>query len=126
MRHSNTNPRAGEHIWTNDRHSSSCHFALIGCFIGAFFASDVNDFHTWKTDFGKQLSTELNDANGVVDEKERTTAYEAVNKKIMEEYLPGLPISHSPPALVVGKGVTGLEASPLTAEMFDTVTVTKS
>lgn len=105
--------------WTGDYNSANN-------FIGTFFGSDVNDFHTWKTDFGKTLSKELDDANGIVDEGERTTAYEAVNKKIMEDYLPGLPISHSPPALVVGKGVEGLTASPLTAEMFDTVTVTKS
>ena len=72
------------------------------------------------------MTKELNDANGVVDEAERATAYEALNQKIMEEYLPGLPISHSPPALVVGKGVEGLVASPLTAEMFDTVTVSGS
>ena len=60
-----------------------------------------------------------------MDEAERNTAYEGLNKKIMEEYLPGLAISHSPPALVVGKGVTGVVASPLTAEMFDTATVAK-
>jgi peptide/nickel transport system substrate-binding protein len=41
----------------------------------------------------------------------------------MEEYLPGLPTSHSPPALVVGPDVEGIIASPLTAEEFDTVTV---
>ena len=32
------------------------------------------------------------------------------------EYLPGVPISHSPPALVFGKDVTGVKASPLTDE----------
>ena len=105
--------------WTGDYNSANN-------FIGTFFGSDVNDFHTWKTDFGKTLSKELSDANGIVDEGKRTTAYEALNQKIMEEYLPGLAISHSPPALVVGKGVDGLTASPLTAEMFDTVTVAKS
>ncbi|MCA0178184.1 MAG: ABC transporter substrate-binding protein [Actinobacteria bacterium] len=105
--------------WTGDYNSANN-------FIGTFFGSDVNDFHTWKTDFGKTLSKELSDADGIVDEGKRTTAYEALNQKIMEEYLPGLAISHSPPALVVGKGVDGLTASPLTAEMFDTVTVAKS
>jgi peptide/nickel transport system substrate-binding protein len=51
---------------------------------------------------------------------ERTTAYEAVNKKIMEEYLPGLAISHSA-ACPRGQqqGVKGLVVSPLTAEKFD-------
>ena len=36
----------------------------------------------------------------------------------MEEYLPGLAISHSPPALVVSSKVKGLVVSPLTAEKF--------
>ena len=53
----------------------------------------------------------------------RGAAFEEINRQIMEEYLPGLPISHSPPALVVGPGVDGLVPSPLTAEEFDTVTV---
>ncbi|GAB4078448.1 ABC transporter substrate-binding protein [Nostocoides australiense] len=105
--------------WTGDYNSANN-------FIGTFFGADSNDFHTWSTDFGKTLSKELDETNGIVDEGERTTAYEALNQKIMEDYLPGLPISHSPPALVVGKGVEGLTASPLTAEMFDTVTVSKS
>ena len=41
----------------------------------------------------------------------------------MEEWLPGLPISHSPPAIVVSGDVTGLVPSPLTAERFDTIEV---
>lgn len=105
--------------WTGDYNSANN-------FIGTFFASNTNDFHTWAADFGQDLSAELNAANGTVEEGERNTAYEAVNQKIMEEYLPGLPISHSPPALVVGEGVEGLTPSPLTAEMFDTVTVSGS
>ena len=28
------------------------------------------------------------------------------------EFLPGVPISHSPPAIVFGKDVTGLKAEP--------------
>ena len=36
---------------------------------------------------------------------------------------PGVPISHSPPALVVGPDVEGVIPSPLTAEEFDTVSV---
>ena len=37
------------------------------------------------------------------------------------DFLPGVPISHSPPAIVVGKDVIGVEASPLTDERFSTV-----
>jgi peptide/nickel transport system substrate-binding protein len=36
-----------------------------------------------------------------------------------------VPISHSPPAIVVSKNVKGLVASPLTAEEFNTVSVSK-
>ncbi len=104
--------------WTGDYNSANN-------FIGTFFSSETNDFHTYATDYGKTLTKELRDADGIIDAAKRTTAYEALNQKIMEDYLPGLPISHSPPALVVGKGVDGLVASPLTAEMFDTVTVSK-
>ena len=39
----------------------------------------------------------------------------------MDEYLPAVPISHSPPAIVVAGDVQGLVASPLTDERFFTV-----
>ena len=57
------------------------------------------------------------------DPKAAAAAFEKINQQIMEEYLPGLPISHSPPALVVGPDVEGLIPSPLTAEEFNTVSV---
>jgi peptide/nickel transport system substrate-binding protein len=39
------------------------------------------------------------------------------------DYLPGLPISHSPPALAVSGDVEGLVPSPLTAEDFAPVSI---
>ena len=66
---------------------------------------------------------DLKAADAIVDEAARKAAYEELNKQIAQEYIPGLPISHSPPALVVSSKVQGLVASPLTAEMFDQVTV---
>ena len=47
-----------------------------------------------------------------------------LNKKLVGEYLPAVPISHSPPALVVAGDVQGLIASPLTDEKFNNVTRT--
>ena len=103
--------------WTGDYDSADN-------FIGTFFGNlESNDFHTSATDFGEELSAALKKADGTVDEGERTALYEDLNKKIAEEYLPGLPISHSPPAIVVNEQVDGLVASPLTAEEFSTVTV---
>jgi peptide/nickel transport system substrate-binding protein len=93
-------------------------------FIGTFFGNlKENDFGTEVMPWGKQLADDLQAADAVVDEAERATAFETINQQIMEEYLPGLPISHSPPALVVGPDVDGLIPSPLTAEEFSTVTV---
>jgi peptide/nickel transport system substrate-binding protein len=93
-------------------------------FVGTFFGNlKENDFGTDAMPWGKQLSADLKAADQVVDEAEREAAFAEINRQIMEEYLPGLPISHSPPALVVGPGVDGVIPSPLTAEEFDTVTV---
>ena len=61
----------------------------------------------------------------VAIEGERSAAYEKINQEIMEQDLPGLAISHSPPALVVSDKVKGLVPSPLTAETFSSVTVSK-
>lgn len=95
-------------------------------FIGTFFANlKANDFHTSATSYGAQLSKDLEAADAIVDPTERSAAYEKLNQTIMEQDLPGLAISHSPPALVVSSKVKGLVASPLTAETFSSVTVSK-
>ena len=75
--------------------------------------------------WGKQLAGDLKAADAIVDETQREDAYKKINQQIADEYLPGLPISNSPPALVTSGKVEGLVASPLTAETFDTVTVKK-
>jgi peptide/nickel transport system substrate-binding protein len=103
--------------WTGDYDSP---FNFIGTFFGNL---KENDFGTEAMPWGKQLADDLKAADAVVDEGERAAAFEEINAQIMEEYLPGLPISHSPPALVVGPGVEGVVPSPLTAEEFDTVSV---
>jgi peptide/nickel transport system substrate-binding protein len=103
--------------WTGDYDSAHN-------FIGTFFGNlKDNDFYTSVMPWGKKLADDLQAADAIVDEAERAAAFEEINQQIMEEYLPGLPISHSPPALVVGPDVEGVIASPLTAEEFDTVSV---
>ena len=103
--------------WTGDYDAA---FNFIGTFFGNL---KENDFGTEVMPWGKQLSEDLQAADAIVDEEERAAAFEKINQQIMEEYLPGLPISHSPPALVVGPDVEGLIPSPLTAEEFNTVSV---
>ncbi len=103
--------------WTGDYDAA---FNFVGTFFGNL---KENDFGTKVMPWGQELAQALKDADAVVDDAERAAAFELINQQIMEDYLPGLPISHSPPALVVGPGVEGLIASPLTAEEFSTVSV---
>lgn len=102
--------------WTGDYDSADN-------FIGTFFGTQQNDFFTTEAGYGEELVKELKDADSTVDEDERTAKYEKINKKLAEEYVPGAPISHSPPAIVVGEDVEGLVTSPLTSEEFASVTV---
>ena len=82
-------------------------------FIGTFFGNlKENDFGTEVMPWGKQLADDLQAADAIVDEDERAAAFEEINQQIMEEYLPGLPISHSPPALVVGPERRGRDPEP--------------
>ncbi|MBB5958942.1 peptide/nickel transport system substrate-binding protein [Saccharothrix tamanrassetensis] len=90
--------------------------------VGTFFGRTDNRFNTGKSPWGKDLADKLAAANAEPDEGKRTALYEDVNKKIMEEYLPAIPISHSPPALVFKKEVQGVTPSPLTDERFGTTT----
>jgi peptide/nickel transport system substrate-binding protein len=58
-------------------------------------------------------------ADATADAAARYALYKELNADIMN-FLPGVPISHSPPALVLGKDVTGVKASPLTDERYAT------
>lgn len=103
--------------WTGDYDSP---FNFVGTFFGNL---QENDFGTKAYPWGQQLSEDLKSADAIVDDEQRAAAFEEINGQIMEDYLPGLPISHSPPALVVGPGVDGVVPSPLTAEEFASVSV---
>jgi peptide/nickel transport system substrate-binding protein len=95
-------------------------------FIGTFFAEDQNDQAS--AEFGAFSEPEIFDALAEADAEpdpaNRTELYQEANRLIMD-YLPAVPISHSPPALVVAENVQGLEPSPLTAEDFSTVSISE-
>lgn len=94
-------------------------------FIGTFFGATNNRFATGEYEWGEKLSKDLKAADAIVDDAEREAKYKELNAQLVEEYLPAVPLTHSPPAIVVAEGVEGLIASPLTAETFDTVSVKK-
>jgi peptide/nickel transport system substrate-binding protein len=93
-------------------------------FIGTFFA-DAGGGQS-KEEFGAFKSPEIFDAlkkaDAEPDPATRTELYQEANKAIMD-YLPAVPISHSPNALVVSDKVSGLTPSPLSAEDFATVSI---
>jgi peptide/nickel transport system substrate-binding protein len=93
-------------------------------FIGTFFAEASNGQAS--AEFGAfsnpEIFAALAQADAEPDASARTEQYQEANRLIMD-YLPGVPISHSPPALVVAENVQGLEPSPLTAEVFSTVSL---
>jgi peptide/nickel transport system substrate-binding protein len=94
-------------------------------FIGTFFADAATPGQA-KEEFGGFVAPEifsaLRAADAEPDEEARTGLYEEANRAIME-FLPAVPISHSPNALVVAENVSGLVPSPLSAEDFSTVTI---
>jgi peptide/nickel transport system substrate-binding protein len=96
--------------WTGDYNDP-------GDFVGTFFGRE-------KMEFGfadKTLFDELKAADATPDPAAHAAAYQQVNRDIMAKYLPSVPISHSPPAIVLSSKVKGLVASPLTSEYFNTV-----
>ncbi len=87
-------------------------------FIGTFFSDTNNRFDTADYPWGTTLSSELAAADSEPDADKRAALYVTLNEKLMSEYLPAVPISHSPPALVVAANVQGIVPSPLTDERF--------
>ncbi|MGH3905959.1 MAG: ABC transporter substrate-binding protein [Pseudonocardiaceae bacterium] len=104
--------------WTGDYNSPDN-------FIGTFFGSLQNRFWLEAAPWGRELVDALKKADGEADEQTRIGLYQEINRKLMAEYLPAVPISHSPPAIVVRKNVKGLVASPLTAEEFGPVSIAR-
>jgi len=96
--------------WTGDYNDA-------GNFVATFFGRA-------KKEFGfddKALFDEIAKADATIGEKGHAAAYEQVNKDIMSKFLPAVPISNTTPGIAVGPKISGLVASPLTDERFNTV-----
>jgi peptide/nickel transport system substrate-binding protein len=103
--------------WTGDYNDA---FNFIGTFFGA------KEGGLAKAEFGRfndpAIFEALAAADAEPDAAARTELYQEANRVIMD-YLPAVPISHSPPALVVDETVQGLVPSPMTAEEFGPVSI---
>jgi peptide/nickel transport system substrate-binding protein len=95
--------------WTGD-------YADAGNFIGTFFGRE-------KAEFGfdnPQIFSALSTADAQVTPETKKTAYEQASV-LISQYVPAVPLTSSPPAIVVKSNVHGLIPSPLTDERFYTV-----
>jgi peptide/nickel transport system substrate-binding protein len=103
--------------WTGDYNDA---YNFIGTFFGA------KEGGAAKAEFGRfnepAIFEALAAADAEPDAAARTELYQEANRVIMD-YLPAVPISHSPPALVVDETVQGLIPSPMTAEEFGPVSI---
>ncbi|MDG4833935.1 ABC transporter substrate-binding protein [Solwaraspora sp. WMMD1047] len=84
-------------------------------FIGTFFDRQKDE---WGFN-NPALFEQFKAADTTPDLQARYELYKGLNEEIMK-FLPGVPISHSPPAIVFGKDVTGVKPSPLTDERYAT------
>ncbi|MEV5441699.1 ABC transporter substrate-binding protein [Streptomyces sp. NPDC052644] len=102
--------------------AGACALHMLG------WTGDFNDGYnfigTWFAKYDKQWGFKeskvfdaVNAGSKIGDPAKRVDAYKKANEAIME-YLPGLPISSSPPAIAFGKNVNPPKVSPLTQENF--------
>lgn len=84
-------------------------------FIGTFFDRQKDE---WGFN-NPALFEAFKKADSEPDAKKRADLYKDLNKQLLD-FLPGVPIAHGPPAIVFGKDVTGVKASPLTDERYST------
>jgi peptide/nickel transport system substrate-binding protein len=94
--------------WTGD-------YADAYNFIGTFFDRKKDE---WGYD-NPTLFAQFAAADKEPDADKRAELYKGLNKALLD-FLPGVPIAHGPPSLVLAANVTGVKASPLTDERYYT------
>jgi len=88
-------------------------------FIGTFFDRQKDE---WGYN-NPALFEKFKAADSEPDAAKRAEMYKAINADLLN-FLPGVPIAHGPPSLVLAKNVTGVKASPLTDERYYTAEFT--
>lgn len=98
--------------WTGDYNDP-------GNFVSTFFGRP-------KAEFGDDALTDMfatiAKADAEPDQDKKKALWQQVNRDLAAKFVPAVPLWHSPPAIVVGKNIKGLVASPLTDERFNTIT----
>jgi peptide/nickel transport system substrate-binding protein len=97
--------------WTGD-------FGDADNFIGVFFQKFSPQFGFTN----KEIFSLLDNAERETDPAKRVDLYKQANEVIMK-FLPGVPYAHTGPFLVFTKNVKGYVPSPVTTELFSTVSL---
>jgi peptide/nickel transport system substrate-binding protein len=100
--------------WTGD-------FGDADNFLGVFFQA-FSEQWGFKN---QEIFTTLNDAEQETDPAKRVELYKQANEQVMQ-FLPGVPYAHTGPFLVLAKNVQGYVPSPVTTELFATVSLTST
>lgn len=87
-------------------------------FLGVFFGQESSEWGF----ANPELFAALKEARSLASEAEQKTAFEGASKTIME-YLPGVPLAHPASSLALSPKVSGYQSSPVTNEVWTTVTV---
>jgi peptide/nickel transport system substrate-binding protein len=86
----------------------------------AFGVTD-NAFDTGAYPFGQALADASRQADSESDPAKAKVLYDALEQKLMEDYLPSLPLASVPSAFAAGAKVHGLIPSPFGDEVYNTV-----
>lgn len=89
--------------------------------VSVFFGDTDNAFATNMYPFGQKLAEEVAEADSEPDREKSKEGYHKLQKKLMEDYLPSLPLGHVPSAWTVAEDVQGLVPSPFGDEKYNTV-----
>jgi peptide/nickel transport system substrate-binding protein len=100
--------------WTGD-------FGDADNFVGVFFQAFSEQWGFRN----QEIFTTLTNAERETDPAARVQLYQQANEQIMD-FLPGVPYAHTGPFLVLTKNVQGYVPSPVTTELFATVSLTST
>jgi peptide/nickel transport system substrate-binding protein len=100
--------------WTGD-------FGDADNFLGTFFQA-FSEQWGFKNE---EIFATLNNAERETDPAKRVELYKQANEQVMQ-FLPGVPYAHTGPFLVLTKNVQGYVPSPVTTELFSTVSLTST
>jgi peptide/nickel transport system substrate-binding protein len=100
--------------WTGD-------FGDADNFVGVFFQAFSEQWGFRN----QEIFTTLSNAERETDPAARVELYKQGNEQIMQ-FLPGVPYAHTGPFLVLTKNVQGYVPSPVTTELFVTVSLTST